>query len=187
MMWDVIDALTMIPGIVGSHYLAWSSNDFVYRISVLSWGWCCLCSMAYHLSNCEPRLLKYDLRAQWVSQVFLVLETPQYSWPIILGGMIPVGNNGRMFLNFLGGYYCLWHSTLAMIFLTFSYIAYFSQFINDMKFFHSIFHVLVHCAGYVASQASVKKYSIDVHPDWAWGVFWVGAWVLFPRVHQLLE
>jgi len=91
MNWDQVDALTMVPGLVGTWVMAWMSADFVYRISVLSWGWCCLCSIVYHLHNCDPKFLKYDLRAQWVSQVFMILETPQSSWPVLLGGLAPVG------------------------------------------------------------------------------------------------
>jgi hypothetical protein len=176
---DILDALSMLPGLVGSHYLAYMSDDFVYRIAVLSWGWTCLCSMVYHLSNCDPKLLKYDLRSQWVSQVFMVLETPQYSWPIVIGGLMPVGDKGRAFLNGLGGFYFLSHSRVSMIFLTLSYIAYFLQFKTKIRWAHSVFHILLHCAG--GSLIPYKKYTLPIDPVWAWGVFWVGAWILLPN------
>jgi hypothetical protein len=182
MNWDQLDALTMVPGLVGTWVLAWMSNDFVYRISVLSWGWCCLCSIVYHLHNCDPKLLRYDLRAQWVSQVFMILETPQSSWPVLLGGLSPVGYKGRVFINGLGAFYFLWHSTLAKGLLLMSYLAYVVQFPFKIPWSHSIFHVLLHCAGAVPALSPVKKFSLSwIHPDWAWVVFGLGALILIPN------
>jgi hypothetical protein len=181
MDWDLMDALTMIPGIVGTHYLAWTSDDFVYRIAVLSWGWCCACSMAYHLSNCDLKLRYYDLRAQWVSQVFMILETPQYSWPIILGGLAPVDWRGRMILNALGALYFVHHIRLATILLTLAYVAYIAQFPTKKKWFHSVFHLLLHWTGAVVALSPIKKYTLTwVHPDMAWLVFIIGTILLLP-------
>jgi hypothetical protein len=182
MNWDQVDALTMVPGIVGTWALAWLSDDFVYRVSVLSWGWCCLCSMVYHLHNCDPKFLRCDLRAQWVSQIFMIIESPQYSWPVILGGLAPVGYKGRVLLNGLGAFYFVWHSTLAKTFLLMSYVAYFIQFPLKITWAHSIFHMLLHCSGGTVALRPFKKYSLPwIHPDWAWVVFVVGALILIPN------
>jgi len=182
MNWDQVDALTMVPGIVGTWVLAWFSDDFVYRVSVLSWGWCCLCSMVYHLHNCDPKFLRCDLRAQWVAQIFMVLETPRSSWPIIMGGLAPVGYKGRVFLNGLGALYFVWHSTLAKTFLLFSYVAYFIQFPLKITWGHSIFHILLHFSGGTVALRPIKKYALQwVHPDWAWVIFAIGALILIPN------
>jgi hypothetical protein len=183
MNWDVVDALTMAPGIIGTGVLAYFSDDFVYRVAVLSWGWTCVCSMIYHLHNCDPKLLKYDLRAQWVSQVFMILETPQYSWPILIGGLVPVGNKGRIFLNGAGAFYFLSHSMTSMLILIAAYAAYMAQFLFKVKWSHSLFHLLVHCAGGLAALSPVKKYSCTIHPDWAWGVFAAGSIILLPPMN----
>lgn len=180
MDWDLIDGLTMVPGIIGTHYLAWQSDDFVYRVAVLSWSWCCWCSMQYHLSFCNPKLLRYDLRAQWVSCACMLLVTPQYSWPVIVGGLIPLENNGRMFVNSISAYYFAWSSTTAMAFLTLAYISYFAQFPLRVKWLHSVFHALAHCAVFTMIQSPVQKYTLDIHPAWAWPVCWFGALFLLP-------
>jgi hypothetical protein len=180
MDWDVVDALTMLPGLVGAHIFAWQSDDFVYRVAVLSWGWCCLCSMLYHLKRCDPEYLKYDMRAQWVSQVFMILGTPQSSWPIIVGGLLTDNYWLRVVLNGMGAFYFLWHLPVARYILLLSYAAYALQFPTGMKWLHSVFHLLLHVAGGMAALNPVKKYTIGLHPVWAWPVFWVGARLLLP-------
>jgi len=181
MDWDVIDGLTMIPGLVGAHLLAWSSDDFVYRIAVLAWGWTCLCSMAYHFNKCDPKLLYYDHRAQWVSQVFMILETPQSSWPVVIGGLAPVGFKGRCLLNGIGALYFARHEPLAVCFLLTSYMAYILQFPTKKKWLHSVFHCFLHMAGWVVAVRPVKKFTINIDPDWAWPVWILGAWALAPH------
>jgi hypothetical protein len=186
MDWDVIDGLTMVPGLLGSYWFAWSSNDFVYRIAVLAWGWVCLCSMAYHFSNCEQKLLKYDQRAQWVSQMFMTLETPQSSWPIVVGGMIPVGWKGRAVINAAGALWFARHQPASLVILLVSYAAYLLQFPLKRAWLHSVFHMLLHTAGCIVALNPVKKYTVPVHADWAWLFFVFGAVALMPS-RQVME
>jgi hypothetical protein len=136
--------------------------------------------MLYHLKRCDPEYLKYDMRAQWVSQVFMILGTPQSSWPILLGGLLPVNYNLRVVLNGLGAFYFLSHIRAAQYILLLGYAAYVAQFPTGMKWFHSVFHLLVQVAGGMAALNPVKKYNIGLHPVWAWPVFWVGARLLLP-------
>lgn len=178
---DTLDALTMIPGIMGGHYLASLSDDFVYRIAVLSWGWICICSMIYHLSKCDPKLLRRDMRVQWVSQAVIILETPRVSWPVVLGGLLPVSPTTRMALNGIGGIYASWHSTSSTVLLVISYLAYIAQFPTKKKWLHSVFHVFLQLSAGALALSPVKKYSLPIHPDWAWVVFWTGAFILSPR------
>ena len=180
MDWDTLDAVSMVPGIIGGHLMAWRSDDFVYRVAVLSWGWCCLCSMVYHLKRCDQEYFKYDLRAQWVSQVFMVLVTPQSSWPIILGGVLTDNYWARVVLNGLGGLYFLWHLPVARAILAVSYVAYVGQYVTGQKWLHSVFHMLMHTAGAFVALNPVKKYTIGLNPVWAWPVFWTGARLLLP-------
>lgn len=180
MDWDIVDGLTMVPGLVGVYWLAWSSNDFVYRISVLSWGWTCVCSMAYHFNKCDLRLRKYDQRAQWVSQVFMILETPQSSWPIVLGGMLPVDWKTRTVINGLGMLWFARHKPVAVVLYLLSFVAYLIQFPMKIQWSHSVFHVLIHVAGLVVALDPFKKYTVPIHPDWAWLFFAAGAAFLLP-------
>jgi len=186
MDWDVLDAMTMLPGIIGTHLLAWRSDDFVYRVAVLSWGWCCMCSMLYHLKRCDKEYLKYDTRAQWVSQAFMILETPQSSWPVVIGGLLTDRYWPRVILNGIGAFYFLWHAPVSKVFLLFAYLAYFAQHITGLKCFHSVFHILLHCAGFGIALNPVKKYTIGLNPVWAWPVFWIGARLLLP-VKKIFE
>jgi hypothetical protein len=186
--WDVIDALSMVPGIVMTHVLAWRSDDFVYRVSALSWGWCCVCSMVYHLSHCNQEYLKYDMRGQWISQVFMILVTPQSSWPVIVGGLISDDYRVRVVLNATGAFYFVWHLYIARFVLLASYIVYVTQYALGLrvKWLHSVFHILLHIAGGLVGLYPVKKYTLNVHPDWAWPVFWIGALFLIP-VRKLVK
>jgi hypothetical protein len=180
MDWDVVDGTTMIPGLLGSYWLAWSSDDFVYRIAVLAWGWVCICSMVYHFNKCDPRLLKYDQRAQWVAQVFMILETPQSSWPILLCGLTPVGWKGRTVLNGVGALWFARHQPVSIVLLLLSYVAYILQFPTGVKWAHSAFHLLLHASGLVVALNPVKKFILPIHADWAWLVWLLGAWLLMP-------
>lgn len=184
---DVIDGLTMVPGLVGSMWLAWTSNDFVYKIAVLAWGWVCVCSMVYHFSRCNPDLLKYDQRAQWVAQVFMILETPQSSWPIVVGGLLPVDWKTRMVLNDLGALYFAWHKPLAVVTLILSYVAYLAQYATGHAWTHSVFHILLHLAGLQVALDPYKKWHLSwIPPSFAWVVFGVGTWALLPpRLHGI--
>lgn len=176
-----MDAATMVPGIVVSHYLAWKSDDFVYRVAVLSWVWCCMCSIIYHLSKCNSKLKYYDLRSQWVSQAFMILETPQHSYPIILGGILPVNYTGRLILNGIGGFYFVHHNRMSAFILTLAYIVYFAQFPTRMKWGHSVFHLLLNWSGTMVALSPVKKYTLPwVHPGFAWVVYVVGMILLLP-------
>lgn len=180
MDWDVVDGLSMVPGLLGAYWLAWTSNDFVYRIAVLAWGWTCICSMAYHFNKCHPRLLKYDQQAQWVSQVVMCLGTPQSSWPIVVGGMIPAGWKLRTVINAFGALWFARHKPVAVVLLLMSYVAYLVQFPLKIPWTHSVFHMFLHAAGLVVALDPYKKYTVPIHPDWAWLFFAVGAALLFP-------
>ena len=181
MDWDVVDGVSMIPGFFWTNYLAWQSDDFMYRIAVLAWGWCCMCSMCYHFSGNDPKLLKYDLRSQWVSQAVLTLETPQSSWPIVAGGLLPVGENARMVLNGIGAFHFAAHKPLAQLFFAMAFASYFLQFPTKKKWLHSVFHMFLHAAGIVVAVDPVKKYTSPVTAFWAWPVWLLGAWALAPH------
>lgn len=181
---DYIDGLTMIPGLLGAYWLAWSSDDFVYRVAVLAWGWVCLCSMAYHFNKCAPHLLRYDQRAQWVSQIFMILETPQSSWPIVVGGMMPVGWKGRTLINAAGALWFARHQPVSVVLLLLSYAAYLLQFPLKLAWLHSVFHILLHAAGGIVAMYPVKKYTVPIHADWAWLVFAAGAALLMPSAEE---
>ena len=177
---DIIDGLTMMPGLLGVYWLAWSSDDFVYRIAVLAWGWTCICSMFYHFNKCNPHFLKYDQRAQWVSQAVMTLETPQSSWPIVVGGLVPVGWKGRTVINGVGALWFARHQPVAIVLLLLSYAAYLIQFPTGLAWMHSVFHMLLHAAGGVVAINPVKKYTLPIHAGWAWLVWLLGAWLLAP-------
>jgi hypothetical protein len=180
MDWLVVDGISMIPGFFWTNYLAWQSDDFMYRIAVLAWGWCCMCSMCYHFSGDDPKLLKYDLRSQWVSQAVITLETPQSSWPIVVGALLPVGENTRMVLNGIGAFYFSAHKPLAQLFFAMAFASYYLQFPTKKKWLHSVFHMLLHAAGIVVAVDPVKKYTSPVAAFWAWPVWLLGAWALAP-------
>ena len=180
MDWNVVDGLTMIPGLIWTNYLAFQSDDFMYRIEVLAWGWCCVCAMFYHFSANDRTLLKYDLRSQWVSQATLTLGTPQSSWPIVVGGLLPVGENTRMVLNGVGAFHFSMHKPLAQLFFVFAFASYFLQFPTKKKWLHAVFHGWLHAAGWVVAIDPVKKYTVPIPAFWAWPVWLLGAWLLAP-------
>jgi hypothetical protein len=136
--------------------------------------------MCYHFSGDDPKLLKYDLRSQWVSQAVLTLETPQSSWPIVVGGLLPVGDNTRMVLNGIGAFHFSAHKPLAQLFFGLAFASYFLQFPTKKKWLHSVFHMLLHAAGIVVAIDPVKKYTSPVAAFWAWPVWLLGAWALAP-------
>lgn len=178
---DLVDALTMVPGIVMAHGFAWSSDDFVYKVALLSWVWVCACSMVYHLNWCERKLRRYDLRAQWVAQVFMTLGTPQSSWPVVVGGLIPTRRMGRVVLNGIGAVYFLWHSMAGQAWLLSSYFFYFGQFLFDKPWMHSAFHMCLHCAGGCAALKPTYKYHVPISGKWAYVVEFVGLMILLPK------
>jgi hypothetical protein len=176
-----LDALTMVPGIVWVHWVAWFSNDFIFKISALSWVWCCICSMLYHASHCDKNFLKYDLRSQWISQAFMTLSTPQSSLPLVIGGLAPVGKKGRIILNGIGGLYFVWHHRRARMFMALSYMLYFGQFFTKLPFMHSAFHLCLNYAGGIVVFEPVKKYHVPIDPRWAYVVELVGIIFLIPK------
>ena len=178
---DLIDALTMVPGIVVFHGFAWSSDDFVYKVSALAWVWVCACSMVYHLNWCDRKLLRYDLRAQWVAQAVMTLSSPQPSWPIVVGGLVPTHRMGRVVLNGLGAYHFLWHTVSGQAWLTLSYFLYFGQFLFDKPWMHSVFHLCLHCAGACAALKPTYKYHVPISGKWAYVVEFIGLAVLIPK------
>lgn len=178
---DLVDALTMVPGIVMAHGFAWSSDDFMYKTSVLAWAWVCACSMVYHLNWCDRKMLKYDLRAQWVAQAVMSLCSPQSTWPIVLGGFAPVGPKGRIFLNGLGAYHFLWHTKWGGVWLTAAYMCYILQHITRRPWMHSAFHLCLHCAGGCAAIRPTYKYHVPISGKWAYVVEFVGLMILLPK------
>ena len=180
MNWDQLDALTMVPGL-GVGILAWMSNDFLYRIAALSWIWCCICSIVYHLNNCDPKFLSYDLRAQWVSTTFMSLATPQYPQLVFLAGIIPFGTPVRRVLNCLSGFYFVSHSLRASIWIAAAFGFYVLQFPTKIKWMHSAFHMCLHAAGLHVALDPRPRYSVNVHPGWAWVVFGIGTLILIPN------
>jgi hypothetical protein len=161
-----------------THWLAWSSDDFMYRISVLSWGWCCICSIRYHWSGCDQRKLQADLTSQLISQIFMSQQTRANAWPIIIGAILPVGFKMRMAMNCIGALYIFWDGYLCRFMLLASYACYFAQYIFGLKWFHSIFHLLLNFALGLAALSPAPKYTLPVNPVWAWPVFW-GPVILF--------
>jgi len=178
---DLVDAMTMVPGIVGVHWFAWSSDDFVYKVSVLSWVWVCACSMTYHLNWCDRKLLRYDLRAQWVAQIFMTLSTPQQSWPILLGGLAPTRRAARGVLNGLGAFYFLCHTKVGQVWLLISYFFYIGQFVLNRPWMHSAFHLCMHCAGGCAALNPTYKYHVPISGKWAYVVELIGLAILLPK------
>lgn len=178
---DLVDALTMVPGIVMVHGFAWSSDDFMYKTSVLSWAWVCACSMVYHLNWCDRKLLKYDLRAQWVTQAVMTLSSPQSTWPIVLGGFAPVGVKGRVLMNGLGAYNFLRHTKWGAVWLTVSYMFYISQYVTRKPWMHSAFHLCLHGGVACAALEPTYKYHVPISGKWAYVVEFVGLAVLLPK------
>jgi len=178
---DLIDALTMVPGIVMAHGFAWSSDDFMFKTSVLAWVWVCVCSMVYHLNWCDGELLKYDLRAQWVAQAVMSLCSPQSTWPIVLGGFAPVGIKGRIFLNGLGAYHFLRHTRWGGVWLAVSYMFYISQYVTRKPWMHSVFHLSLHCGGACGALQPLVKFPVPISGKWAYVVEFVGLMMLLPK------
>ena len=177
---DEIDALSMTPGIAMVHWFAWNSDEFIYKISVLSWVWVCACSINYHLSGCSREMLRYDLRAQWVAQVFILLSTPQSAWPVLVCGLLPVRRKGRLLLNGLGAYWFLWHTGMGKILLTISYSFYIGQFMTGHRWMHSVFHLFLHAAGACAAVKPRRKFMVPL-PGWtAYIVEVAGLFLLLP-------
>jgi hypothetical protein len=177
---DMVDGLTMVPGIVVFHWFAWRSDDFVFKVSALSWVWVCACSMNYHFSGCDRKMLRYDLRAQWVAQAFMTMSSPRPSWPIIIGGILPVRRTGRVTLNGLGAYYFLWHTFAGPALLTLAYFFYIGQFVFNKPWMHSAFHLILHCGGACGAINPVKKYHVPIPGKWAYLVEVVGLVLLLP-------
>lgn len=167
---DQVDALSMIPGVVGVHWLAWQSDDFIFKISVLSWVWCCVCSMKYHWNGCQPAHLEADLRSQWVSQVFMILSTPRPSWPVAVAGVLPVNTSTRKVLNGLGGLYFASHSWAATAWMALAYVFYLGQFPLKKPWMHSAFHLCLHASGATVARDPVKKYHVPISGKWAYVV-----------------
>lgn len=178
---DAVDALTMVPGIVGAHWFAWRSDDFVYKVSVLSWVWTCACSMIYHFNGSPRELRRSDLTSQWVSQAFMTLSTPQPSWPILIGGFAPVRRTGRAVLNGLGGYYFMWHYRKALTWLTSSYLLYVGQYVLKQPWMHGAFHLCLHAAGACVASDPVTKWRVPIPGALAYVVEVVGLVALLPR------
>lgn len=137
--------------------------------------------MVYHLNWCDRKLLKYDLRAQWVTQAVMTLSSPCQTWPIVLGGFAPVGVKGRVVLNGLGAYYFLWHTLAGPALLTLAYFFYIGQFVFNKSWMHSAFHLALHCGGACGAINPVKKYHVPIPGKWAYLVEFVGLAVLLPK------
>lgn len=177
---DRVDALTMVPGIMGAHWLAWTSDDFIFKISVLSWVWCCACSMVYHWNRCDPTLLHADLRSQWVSHAFLVLSTRRPSWPIVVAGVLPVNTRARQVLNGLSGLWFASHMWASTVWVLLAYSLYLGQFPLKNPWMHSAFHMCLHASGAAVARDYVTKYHVPISGKWAYVVEAVGLLILLP-------
>lgn len=177
---DLVDALTMVPGILMVHWFAWWSDDFMFKTSALAWVWVCVCSMNYHLHGCDKKMLRSDLRAQWVAQAVMSLCSPQSTWPIVLGGLAPVGKWGRIALNGLGAYHFLWHTKWGGFWLALGYVFYLAQYLIKKPWMHSIFHMCLHCAGACGILDHVVKYPLPIPGVLAYAVEILGILFLLP-------
>jgi hypothetical protein len=181
MNWDQVDALTMVPGIIGVHWLAARSDDFLFRIAALSWTWCCMCSMIYHLHNCDPKLLRYDLRSQWVSITVMSLVTHRHTQLIALLGIIPFRTEVRQVLNCLSAFYFASHSWMGLMWMAMAFGFYALQFPTKIRWMHSAFHICLHLSGLQVALDPRPRWAVAINPGWAYVIQFLGALILIPN------